>query len=211
MAASVVMTDPNAPPPIKGKQFVQPPVQPPRPGPVSAKAPPPPPKAASVQAEEKEKAEPELQLLTPPKGAKVFYGGRPVYIGADVWYIHTDPSGQQLEVKPAKLFIRNKINPDLWTLNVYFFVGGTPMAMHDVNFSAKPKHGCWCWPNVPVAPKSNGKGVNPPAPDPEDDEEDTGEHPTQPNMVGGSLSTAKSPPAPPAPGTPPTDPAKITS
>lgn len=99
-----------------------------------------------------------VQPISEPKPAVIeFYGGRPAYIGVDVWYCRHEASfndeATRLETLPGKLFARGLVDPNSWTLSVHFYASAMPDAVHDIEFSETPMHGRWCWPVVPVAQK----------------------------------------------------------
>ena len=115
-----------------------------------------PPGAQKPKAKAKERSESmtipaSVPIVAPPKGSD-FYGGKPAYVGVDVWYCRLDASTEQLGVLPGKLFARGYVNPDLWTVSVTWAAGLIPDGMPDVGFSEEPKHGHWTWPVIPQKP-----------------------------------------------------------
>ena len=96
-----------------------------------------------------------LPLLADPPGCQTLYGGKPGYVGAECWYIHTKPLGVKMErliAVPAMLFQRSPFaetqghpKQNTWMLRLQW----TPKdsrQMLDIAFSETPQFGCWCWP-----------------------------------------------------------------
>jgi hypothetical protein len=135
--------------------------------------PPQPRKADEVTAEQKaaEDAAPVSQLVVPihhnemiipledaEAGARVDYGGRPAYVGADVWYIHTrgvGPGARQIAVF-CKLHSRLSRESEKWNLSVQWNPSGRWDKLVGREFSETPQEGYWCWPVVPkIGPGSH--------------------------------------------------------
>ena len=101
----------------------------------------------------------ESQAVAEIKSPRSNYGGKPAFIGATVWYVHTDPTGLAVQAVPAVLFERNPVNPDSWNLSVTTFCGAVPISMFEISFSEpnadgtlRPDQiGTWCWPFVKPA------------------------------------------------------------
>lgn len=117
------------------------------------KAPPPPPKARPVTDAEISAPAPVVPARTLPAlspSARVIYGGRPAYVGADCWFITTTLDGYEVIALPARLFRRGYVQPDLWTLSVQGDPGAMPTE-YTAEFSETPTLQHWCWPVVPSA------------------------------------------------------------
>lgn len=88
-------------------------------------------------------------MVLVPEGARVDYGGRAAYVGASIWYVHTE-AGRLIPL-PGMLFRRSKTQPDLWSLKSYYHEGdrGTMRANIPFCTAEEIKEGCWMWPVVP--------------------------------------------------------------